>query len=64
MDYRTDHISGKPVRVMSNVWQCPVCNYTTNIVEDRRDHRLGHRSGILNDKGLMKWTGESLDEQR
>jgi len=25
--------------IMVNVWQCEKCNYTTNVIEDKRDHR-------------------------
>ena len=45
MDYRTGYINGKLVRIMSEVWQCPLCNYMTNVVEDRRAHRLTHKKG-------------------
>jgi hypothetical protein len=53
MDYRKDHISGNPITVMSEVWECfyPYCNYTTNVVEDRRDHRAAHKAGTINEVG-------------
>lgn len=42
MEYQTDLNTGQ--RVMSEVWQCPLCNYVTNVVEDRREHREKHRA--------------------
>ena len=40
MIYQTDPQTGE--RIMSEVWKCPECQYTTNVVSDRQEHRRAH----------------------
>ena len=34
---------GKTTTVRGTVWQCPICNYTSNLADDIKEHRARHR---------------------
>jgi len=35
--------AGKTTTILVNVWQFPICNYTTNLADDKKEHIEKHR---------------------
>jgi hypothetical protein len=46
--------AGQTTTVLADVWQCPKCNYTSNLASDIQDHKdKAARIKMLNGRGVM-----------